>query len=116
LSGSLASASPSIRVEPRKINRVESGEARFDETDLDGSPFIDTQAAMSLSLYKSVPAGNGTELKTRKDALQAKLPLSAHQDTFEEAVGCGNVGGGSANVSWVLDEVAANDDEDTFGF
>jgi hypothetical protein len=58
---------------------VEAGEARFDERDLDGSPFIDAQAAMSLSPDKSAPVGDGTELNTPKDALQAKLPLPAHQ-------------------------------------
>jgi hypothetical protein len=35
---------------------------------------------------------------------------------FEEALGCDDVGGGSTNVSWVLDEVAANGEADSFGF
>jgi hypothetical protein len=76
------------RVEPKKRKRVEAGDARFDETDLHGSPSelaakpnlcSDRQIAKSLSPDKLAPAGDSVESITRKDALQAKLPQSAHQ-------------------------------------
>jgi hypothetical protein len=80
--------STSSRVEPRKYERVKTGDARFDETDLDGSPselaakpslYNDRQAAKSPSPDKSAPACDGVESKTRKDALQGKVPWPPHQ-------------------------------------
>jgi hypothetical protein len=75
--------STSSRVEPKKYERVERGDARFDETAHDGSPseFLsgDRQAAKLPCPDKSESAGDSVEWNTRKDALQGKLPRSAHQ-------------------------------------
>jgi hypothetical protein len=71
--GMTKSTSTSPLVEPQKTMHVKAGDARFDETDLDGSPseLADKQAAKSLSPDKSAPAGDSVESNTRKDALQA---------------------------------------------
>jgi hypothetical protein len=82
--------SPSLTfpVEPKKFRRVEAGNARFDESDLDGSPselasklspYSDRQAAKLLPLDKSAPAADSAESNTRKEALQAKLPWPAEK-------------------------------------
>jgi hypothetical protein len=76
--GMAKSASTSSKVEPKQNKRVEAGDARFDETDLDGSP---SELAAKPSLYrdKSAPVGDSVESNTRKDVLQAKLPRLPHQ-------------------------------------
>jgi hypothetical protein len=48
--GMAKSNSASSRVEPKKYERMETGDARFDETDLDGSP---SELEAKPSLYKS---------------------------------------------------------------
>jgi hypothetical protein len=89
MTGMAKSTSATSRVEPKnKSRRLEARDARFDETNLDGSPselaakaslYSDRQAAKSLSLDKSAPAGDGMESNARKDALQPKLPRPAHK-------------------------------------
>jgi hypothetical protein len=86
--GMAKSISTSSRVEPQNIERVEAGDSRFDETDLDGSPlelaakaslYSDRQAARSLSPDKSAAlAGDSVESNTRENSLQAKVPSLAH--------------------------------------
>jgi hypothetical protein len=82
------STSTISRVEPQNIKRIETEEARFDETDLDGSPselvakvslYSDSQAAESLSPEKAAPACDSVKSNTRDDAPQAKLPRPVHQ-------------------------------------
>jgi hypothetical protein len=80
--------STSSRVECQNKERLKTGDTRFDEIDLDGSPselaatpslFSDRQAAKSLSLDMSAPDGDSVESSTRKDALQTKVSWLAHQ-------------------------------------
>jgi hypothetical protein len=82
------SAATSSRVESKNRKRVEAGDARFEETDLDSSPselaakpslYSKRQAAKSLSPDKSAPAGDSEESNTRKDSIQTKPPWLAHQ-------------------------------------
>jgi hypothetical protein len=86
--GTAKATSTSSRVESANRKRVESGAARFDETDLDSSPselaakpslYSKRQATKSLSPDKAAPAGDSEESNTRKDSLHAKLPWPAHQ-------------------------------------
>jgi hypothetical protein len=81
--GMAKSISTSSRAKPKKIKRVEAGDARFEETDLDGqtsmaaakpSLYSNKQASKSLSPDESAPSGDSVDSATRKNALQAKLP------------------------------------------
>jgi hypothetical protein len=76
------------RVKHQNRKRVQTGDARFDETDVGGSPselaanaslYSDRQAAKSLSPKDRSPAGDSGESNTREDALQPNLPGPAHQ-------------------------------------
>jgi hypothetical protein len=49
------------------------------------------------------------------DADRRAFCVWSEQDAIEEALGCGNAGGGSLNVSYMLGEVATNGEADAFG-
>jgi hypothetical protein len=42
--------------------------------------------------------------------------IGSGRNAVEETLGCGDVGGGSTNVSYALDEVAADGELNAFGF
>jgi hypothetical protein len=123
LTGMAKSTSTSFRVEPQNIQRVEAGEARSDETDLDGSHselaakpslYSDRQAAKSLSPDKSAPAGDNRESDTRMDALQTKLPGLVQQkksvNSFSHAL---LAAGSPENDFLVAAKMPANSWQDT---
>jgi hypothetical protein len=117
------STSTSSRVEPQKTMRMEAGDARFDETDLDDSPselaaklslYSDRQAAKSLSPDNSAPAGDNRESDTRKDVSQTKLPGQVQQkksiNPFSHAL---LAAGSPENDFLVAAKMPANSRQDT---
>jgi hypothetical protein len=90
---------------------VEAGDARFDETELGGSPSevaakpnlcTDRQVTKLLCLDKLAPAGDSVEPITRKNAFQAKLPQSAHQQKNINSFGHGIVVAGPSENSFLV--------------
>jgi hypothetical protein len=89
------STSTSPRVEPQNIQRVEAGEPRSDETDLDDSPsdlaakpslYSDRQAAKSLSPDNSAPAGDSVESQANVSGLvQQKKSINSFSHALLDA-------------------------------
>jgi hypothetical protein len=94
--GTAKSTSTLLQVEAQKRKLVDGVDSRFDETDLDGPPskpaakqsfYRDRhEAARSSSPGNLVSAGDSVDSNTHKDALQAKLPWSAHQQKRRSTV------------------------------
>ncbi len=74
------------------------------------------QAGMTMTGFTFIQHGHGGIQVEVFHTNRHAFCIRSRLDTVEEVLGCNNVGGGSTNVSWVLDDIAANGEVDAFGF